>query len=328
MNVLVTGANGLLGRSVIAELLARGHSVRAVVRPARAVETPWAAQVDLFRADLRTHPGLEAAFDGMDAVVHLAAVLTGRPELHLAGTVVGTERLLRAMRRSNVRRLVLASSFSVYDPRAPGRLTESTPLMRDPYRQDGYPIAKLWQERVVREFSEREGCRLSVLRPGLIWGRGSEWHPCAGIEAGPAIAVVGPLRRLPLTHAANCADCFATVLEDDRSIGHTSNVVDDFTLSAWDFTRLYQRRLRPEARLIPVPYWGGLAAASGAYAAVARASGRTPQLPSLLMPLRYRARFRPSRSSDTWVATELGWRSPHGLDDCVRLTYDPMPVPG
>ena len=116
MKVLVTGANGFLGRHVVDALLARGVEVRAMVRPAARVEQfGWSSKVEIFRADLRTSRDLKRAFDGVDALIHLAAVVSGGEDAQFAGTVVGTERLLDAMAASACRRIVLCSSFSVYD---------------------------------------------------------------------------------------------------------------------------------------------------------------------------------------------------------------------
>src|SRR5688572_29457798 len=109
MKVLVTGANGFLGRHVVNELLRRGHRVRAIVRPAaRLVDLRWPGEVDLHFGDLRTSPTLEAAFEGIDVVIHLAAAVQGSEDMQFASSVVGTERLLDAMSQSATRRLVLA----------------------------------------------------------------------------------------------------------------------------------------------------------------------------------------------------------------------------
>src|SRR3984893_6851371 len=116
MKALVTGANGFLGRHVVAALLARGVEVRAMVRPATRLEAlGWPSSVEIFRADLRSSRELSTAFDGVDVLIHLAAVVSGGEDAQFAGTVVGTERLLDAMASTTCRRLVLCSSFSVYD---------------------------------------------------------------------------------------------------------------------------------------------------------------------------------------------------------------------
>src|SRR5215510_10693261 len=175
MRALVTGANGFLGQHVVCALLARGIQVRALVRPATRLEAlDWPSSVEVFRADLRTSRELGRAFDDVDVLLHLAAVVSGGEDAQFAGTVAGTERILDAMADSTCRRLVLCSSFSVYDYSATHRtLDENSPLHQAPdiYTRDGYTISKWWQERVTRRLAEKHGWDLTVLRPGFIWGR-------------------------------------------------------------------------------------------------------------------------------------------------------------
>src|SRR5579884_343878 len=213
MRALVTGANGFLGRHVVAALLGRGIEVRAMVRPAARLEAlGWPPSVEVFRADLRTSHQLTRAFEGVDVLLHLAAVVSGGEDAQFAGTVVGTERLLDAMAASACRRLVLCSSFSVYDYSAVRRtLDEDSPLHRAPdvYTRDGYTIAKWWQERVTRRFAEKHGWDLTVLRPGFIWGRDHAYLAALGQQIGKLHLVIGPLSRMPMTHVENCADLFA-----------------------------------------------------------------------------------------------------------------------
>src|SRR5262245_35720589 len=133
MKVLVSGAGGFLGRHVVQRLLSRGHKVRAIVRPA-SVEPSWGDQVELFRADLRVHSNLAAAFDSIDAVMHLAAATSGNEDMQFASTVVATERFLDAMAGSSTRRLILVSSLVVYDwEKINGVMDERSPLLKDPF---------------------------------------------------------------------------------------------------------------------------------------------------------------------------------------------------
>ena len=159
MKALVTGANGFLGRHVVCALLARGIEVRAMVRPAARLEgLDWPSSVEVFRADLRTTRDLPRAFEGVDVLLHLAAVVSGGEDAQFAGTVAGTERLLEAMAAAACQRLVLCSTFSVYNYSAiSGTLYEDSPLHQTPdlYARDGYTIAKWWQERVTRRFAEK-----------------------------------------------------------------------------------------------------------------------------------------------------------------------------
>lgn len=88
-DVLVTGGTGVLGRAVVAELLARGHSVRVLSRRASA-QVPNG--VRLFTGDLATGTGLAEAVAGADAVVHCAS----DPRRYRKVDVPGTRRLLAA----------------------------------------------------------------------------------------------------------------------------------------------------------------------------------------------------------------------------------------
>src|SRR5450755_2104988 len=218
MRALVTGANGFLGRHVVGALLARGIEVRAMVRPAARLEAlGWPPAVEIFGADLRTSDELSRAFEGVDVLIHLAAVVSGAEDAQFAGTVVGTERLLAAM----------VSSFSVYDYSSTRRtLDEESPLHQVPdvYGRDGYTIAKWWQERVTRRFADAHGWDLIVLRPGFIWGRDHGYLAALGQQLGRHHLVIGPLTRIPMTHVENCADVFALAAMDPRARGQTLNV--------------------------------------------------------------------------------------------------------
>lgn len=307
MKALVTGAGGFLGRHAVEELLSRGHEVTALLRPAGPVPATWEGRARIVRGDLRDPSPLKDALAGVDVVVHLAAAVRGTPEEQFAGTVVGTERLLQAMQQAGEpRRLVLASSYSVYDwTAARGELSEDTPLEPLPFERDGYAIAKLWQERVTRRFAGECGWTLAVLRPGFIYGPGGPEVAGAGLHAGPAFLVVGPLSRLPLTHVRNCAAAFASAAE--RGARGTFNIVDDERVSAWRYAGALVAEGRTAFR-VPVPYLLGLATAHLAKL-VSRIlfPPKGGKLPGVLIPRRYRARFRPLRFGSARARAEFGW---------------------
>jgi UDP-glucose 4-epimerase len=328
LNVLVTGAAGFLGGSVVAALLERGHRVRALVRPATRIDgLPWAGRVEVFRADLRAPRPVDPAFEDIDVLVHLAARVGGSDAAQMADTVVGTERLLEAMARSATRRLVLASSFSVYDWDAVrgGTLTEESPLAAaDLYRRDGYAIAKTWQERVVRRQSQEHGWDLTVLRPGFIWGKDRADFAGLGQKIGRWYLVIAPAARPALTHVENCADAFAEAVENPRAAGETFNLVDNHGISSWRYLGEYRRRTGARLTRIPVPYAVWLTGALMVSAVSRRLFGENAKLPGLFIPCRFRARFRPLRFDTRKLRDVLGWSPPLDLDRCLRRTYEPI----
>ncbi|TWT87528.1 3 beta-hydroxysteroid dehydrogenase/Delta 5--_4-isomerase [Pseudobythopirellula maris] len=322
MRVLVTGGSGFLGRHVVRSILARGHSVVVLVRPSRASAVRIEG-AEVAAGDLRLPRTLAAALEGVDAVVHLAACVVGDEETQFHNTVVGTENLLAAMAAAGVYRLVHCSSFSVYDWRAARRsLDETTPLESDRlYQRDGYAIAKTWQERVVRRWAEANDARLTVLRPGFIWGAGKERLACIGQELGPLDVIFGPLRETPITYVENCADAFALALDRDDAVGATLNVIDDERVSAWRYAAELRRRLGIKKLGVPAPYAAVMAMGLAATLVSRSLFPSGGKLPGVLMPLRSRARFAPHRFPNDRLKETLGWAPRWGFaeawDRCV-----------
>ena len=328
MRVLVTGAKGFLGRSVVAALLRRRHNVRALIRPEAPLDgLAWSDRVEVVRADLRAAGSLKGAFEGVDVLIHLAARVGGSDSAQMCDTVVGTERLLKAMANSTTRRLILASSFSVYNWNTiRGTLTEESPLESDLYRRDGYAIAKTWQERVTRRMSQEHNWDLTVLRPGFIWGRDHGYLAGLGQKLGRFHLVFGPSARLPLTHVDNCADCFALTVENPRAVGETFNIVDGHEISTWRYLGEYLRRTETKEHRLPIPYSGALFGVLLADWVSRRLLHDRATLPGLLIPCRFRARFKPLRFSNHKVHDVLGWRPPLDLAECFRRTYNADPA--
>jgi 2-alkyl-3-oxoalkanoate reductase len=325
MRALVTGANGFLGRHVVSALLARGIEVRAMVRPAARLEAlGWPSSVEVFRADLRTSCELCRAFEGVDVLLHLAAVVSGGEEAQFAGTVVGTERLLDAMASSACQRLVLCSSFTVYDYSLIGRtLDEDAPIYQVPnvYTRDGYTISKWWQERVTRRFVEKHGWHLTVLRPGVIWGREHGYLAALGQQLGQHHLVIGPLTRIPLTHVENCADVFALAAVDARARGRTLNVIDGPGERIWTYLSDYMRGSGQPGWRLPLPYWLSIGVVRLAFVTVFR---RATKLPGTLIPRRFESRFRPLRCENRRLRETLGWNPLLDYRQCLVRTYGPV----
>jgi 2-alkyl-3-oxoalkanoate reductase len=250
--------------------------------------------------------------------------VTGGDDAQFATGVAGTEKLLDAMSRSATRRIVLASSFSVYDwVKTSGTLDENSPLEVAPalYDRDGYAVAKVWQERVARRLAQKHGWGLTVLRPGFIWGPGNEELACLGQKVGPLYLAIGPMTKIPLTHVENCAACFASAVENVNAVGETFNVVDDGAVGVWRYLGDYLRHSGARRWRVPVPYLMMKAfvhAASATSKLVFHGKGK---LPSLLVPRRFTARFKPLAFSNRKAREGLGWRSELSYQDALTRTY-------
>jgi UDP-glucose 4-epimerase len=322
MRVLVTGAGGFLGRYVVAGLLQRGHDVRAIIRPT-SCDPQWSDAVELFRADLRVHDNLVPAFDGIDAVIHLAAATRGGEDAQFTSSVVGTERFLNAMTQSSVRRLIHVSSLVVYDwTRAVGVMDENTPLLTNASDMGAYTIAKVWQERVVKSCAKAQAWDLTIVRPGFIWGPKHSEIGGMGRHYGRVYLMFGPLTRLPLCYVENCASCIIAAVENPAAIGETFNAIDSDDIRVWRYVREFARRTGRHGLMLPLPYYCGLGLAHSASLISRILFGKKGKLPSLLMPLRFEWQFKPIRFSTRKLREKLGWRPPLSFHESLKRTYE------
>ena len=192
MRVLVTGATGFLGVAICRELLARGHAVRALVRPASGLAGLEGLGVEVARGDVLDAGSVRAALAGRDAVVHAAGIARIGADARetSAVNVRGAETVLGAALEAGVARAVLTSSTSVMGgTRDPVVADETTPGNAEALGI-GYFVSKLRGERAGLALAAR-GLPLVVVRPSFVFGPGDTHGSSAAIVT--AIA----RRRLP-----------------------------------------------------------------------------------------------------------------------------------
>jgi nucleoside-diphosphate-sugar epimerase len=169
--------------------------------------------------------------------------------------------------------------------------------------------------------SEEHGWQLTVLRPGSIWGEDHAELACMGQGLGRVHLVFGALTRLPLTHVENCADCFAHAVENPRAVGETFNVVDSDDVRAWRYAREYLRRAGTRRILLPVPFCVAMTVVRLAHLCSKRMFRGKGKLPSILVPCRFEARFKPLRFPNQKVRDVLGWTPRLSFEECLDRSW-------
>ena len=173
MNVLVTGATGLVGASVAGELLARGHRVRALARPTSDLSNLDLTRVEVALGDVLDRGSVEAALAGCDAVVHVAGVadLGGEKKRLYAINAGGVEVVLGAALAAGVKRAVLTSSTAVLGgAQTPRVMDEETTSSAETIGLD-YFLSKKMGEETALDLASR-GLPLVVVRPSFVLGPG------------------------------------------------------------------------------------------------------------------------------------------------------------
>jgi len=323
MKLLVTGATGFLGRYVVSSALRTGHEVRAQVRPSST--TPILSwwdhpKCEAVYGDLRSRSGLTEMTDGIDAILHLAAVKAGSFYEQFGGTVVATENLLLAMAETNVRRLVLVSTFSVYEylhRRSWSVLDENSPMDSDPKQRDEYAQTKLIQERLVREHAERDGWSLTVVRPGVVYGPENLWTARLGFKGDRLWVRTGAWARLPLTYVENCADAIVAAVNESAA-GRTINVVDDEHPSQRSYMKRLAATQSSRPRIIPINWTLMRTMARLGVWTNRLLFGGHAKVPSILRPAALHARCKPLRYRNDRAKELLNWSPRFGVDEAIQ----------
>jgi len=149
--ILVTGAAGFVGGHVVRALVDAGERVRALVRDVSGADALEGVDCELAQGDMTDAGSLRAAVDGCSTVVHLVAILTGKPDEFERIMIEGTRSLLDAANDAGVTRFVHMSALGT------GEETKDTV----PYYR-----AKWAAEQDVRS----SGIGSAILRPSFVFG--------------------------------------------------------------------------------------------------------------------------------------------------------------
>ncbi|MDA9463817.1 NAD-dependent epimerase/dehydratase family protein [Bradyrhizobium sp. CCBAU 53415] len=188
---LVTGASGFLGRHIVPALTREGWSVR------RAVRSPDGTDGEVVIKPIGPDTDWQAALDGVDAVVHLAARVHYKNEEHAVElyrdvNVDGTLHLARSAAMAGVRQFIFISTVLVH-----GRSNDGRPPFSEsdvPTPRGLYGTSKAEAEAGLRALARDSDMKISVIRPPLIYG--------AGAKGNFALLTRAVRRGLPLPFAA------------------------------------------------------------------------------------------------------------------------------
>jgi UDP-glucose 4-epimerase len=165
--ILVTGASGFIGRALVAELAAAGHSVRAAMRQPADV---FARSVEVVAVSDLTRPvEWRALLSRMETVVHLAGIAHAGPgiaeDVYDRVNRLATAELANTAHAVGIRHLVFISSIRAQSGPASAAAIRETDT---PQPTDAYGRSKLAAEQAVRASDVPH----TILRPALIYGSG------------------------------------------------------------------------------------------------------------------------------------------------------------
>lgn len=261
---LITGGAGFIGSHLAEELLAQGQQVRIVdnfYSGKRENIGPFLSRIDLREGDIRDRKFLADAMQGVDYVLHHAAVASvprsiENPQESTEVNVIGTLNVLEAARDAGVRRLIYAGSSSAYgNSPAPVKTEDQAPEPISPYA-----VTKLAGEYYCRCFAQVYGLETVVLRYFNVFGERQDPRSlysaviplfCAAAQEGRQATIYGTgLQTRDFTYVKNNVQANLLACQAPGISGQVINVACGTSFSLLDLhaaiNRIMGRTLAPK----------------------------------------------------------------------------------
>jgi len=250
--VLVTGADGFLGRNLVKHLLSLERHVKVLTRRINPdyLNHP---NLEVIYGDIRDKALVRRAVAGVDRVFHLAGKVTNRgawQDFHDVN-IEATRNLLDASRAAGVNRFIYVSSVVVYGfhkRNGSNVIHESDGYGDDMGRYHYYAKSKMQADRLALDYHAQYGFPVTVIRPGIIYG------PMGGNVFNGSKIVFGQKNKLfPYVYVKNVAEAILVAADKEEAIGQAYNVVDAVPLTQKQFLKKIESILGSKKKAICVP---------------------------------------------------------------------------
>ncbi len=269
MKVLITGANGFLGRALVSQLAALGDAeVLALTRQYISDSVPGVTY--LATGEFFSQIQLQSALTGVHTLVHSAArvhIIKDRATNPLAEfrliNVDLTLNLANQAADQGVKRFVFISSVGVNGSET-APMNSFTELDR-PCPQTAYALSKWEAEQGLLRIAKCTGIEVVIIRPPLVYGRNAPGNfgslMCA-VKRGWPLPLGAVHNQRSLIALDNLVDFICTCITNPHAANQTFLVSDGHDISTTELLRAMANRAGVPGRLLPVPVWALQLAAS------------------------------------------------------------------
>lgn len=265
MKVLVTGADGFIGSHLTEELVKQGHDVRAFVYYNSFNSWGWldgiAAstknQLEVFAGDIRDPNGLRVATKGVDAVLHLAALIAipfsyHSPDSYVDTNIKGTLNVLQAARDLGTNRVLVTSTSEVYGTAKYVPIDENHPYQG----QSPYSATKIGADRLAESFYRSFDLPVTIVRPFNTYGPRQSARAIiptiiTQLLSGKEEIELGSLTPTrDFNYVKDTVRGFLAILSSDKTIGEEINIATQTEASVGEIAQKLIQIINPKARTV------------------------------------------------------------------------------
>ena len=237
--ILVSGGAGVMGARLVHGLVKAGWKVRVLTLP----NDPYVSRLegldcDIFYGDVSDAKTLQGAFEGIEIVYHLAAIIiTHDPGLFQKINVQGTQNMLDQAVAAGVKQFIYVSSASVVYPK--------TTI---------YSESKRECERIIKQ---NDKMNYTIVRPTLVYEKDGAQEFMMFLDylnKYPVVPFIGRGRSLKNpVHTRDTLQGLQAVVGNEKAYGKIYNLSGGEEISIWDLGKLMLKHQGKKKLFIPVP---------------------------------------------------------------------------
>lgn len=263
--ILVTGADGFIGSHLVEMLLDYGYEVKAFVLYNSFNTWGWLDtfskeklnEIEVFAGDVRDPHAVKKSMEGIDAVLHLAALIAipfsyDAPDAYVDTNIKGTLNVLQAARELGTSRVLITSTSEVYGTAQYIPIDEKHPYQG----QSPYSATKIGADRLAESFYRSFDLPVSIVRPFNAYGPRQSARAViptiiTQLLSGKTEIKLGSLKPTrDFNYVKDTARGFVEILRSDQTIGEEINIATQKEISIGELADELIRQINPEAKII------------------------------------------------------------------------------
>lgn len=264
-NVVITGSDGFIGSHLVEHMLNEGYNVRAFVYYNSFNDWGWLDtlpkqvlnDIEIFQGDIRDPNAVRKSMEGMDIIMHLAALIAipfsyYAPDSYVDTNIKGTLNVLQGAMAEELERVLITSTSEVYGTAQYVPIDENHPFQG----QSPYSATKIGADRLGESFYRSFDLPISIVRPFNTYGprqsaRAIITTIITQLLAGKSEIKLGSLTPTrDFNYVKDTARGFECILRSDKTIGQEINIATSKEISIGELANELINQINPSAKII------------------------------------------------------------------------------